>query len=285
VRDTIASGKRLLSSCTLWLSILAILLFVLDQTEKEHTLQQEGPLVLQVGLTPVQRAMLFDYPDILWQLTEILARAHVRTEQELNNLPWKEKSYFLDPCPRFWQGLEELFWQDQPCSRKGNILFTKIREGEVWRLLSPSFLHANFWHLLLNLGWLWILGWRLEIALGRGVFLGLFCVLGVFSNTAQYLVGGPFFLGLSGVLAGLAGFMWSLQKKTGWTMFSVPRATFLFLLWFFGGMMLMESACFMLRLFWGIPCVFPVANTAHITGLCAGLLLGKYSLFTKKGVG
>ena len=44
---------------------------------------------------------------------------------------------FLAPNPK---ALEVMGWQDA----------AKIKSGQIWRLLTPVFLHANFVHILLN---------------------------------------------------------------------------------------------------------------------------------------
>jgi GlpG protein len=41
-----------------------------------------------------------------------------------------------------------------------------LQKGQVWRIITPAFLHFGFVHLLFNSMWLWDLGRRLEILLG-----------------------------------------------------------------------------------------------------------------------
>ena len=48
--------------------------------------------------------------------------------------------------------------------------------GEYWRLVTSGFLHAGFFHLLMNMIFIWILGSMLEPALGRLRFLTLYIV-------------------------------------------------------------------------------------------------------------
>src|SRR5580700_4993412 len=44
----------------------------------------------------------------------------------------------------------------------GKYSFDKVLSGEIWRLLTPLFLHANFLHLFVNMLVLYWAGSRLE---------------------------------------------------------------------------------------------------------------------------
>lgn len=211
-------------------------------------------------------------------LSGILEKNHIRTEQELNALPWKEKKWFVGDCPLFWTGVFPNKWYQKGCSIQSLPLFEKMQEGQIWRLFSPALLHANFWHLLFNLGWLWILGWRIEVVFGRWRYICLVGILAAFSNTLQYLAGGPFFLGLSGVVAGFVGFIWSCQKKHGWVLFSVPRITLLLLIAFIAGVAILDVVYTGISYIFSTGHMFPIANTAHIAGFLMGWFLGKLPL-------
>lgn len=148
-----------------------------------------------------------------------------------------------------------------------------ILHGQVWRLVTPIFLHLNPLHLAFNMLMLLSLGGAVESAAGKWKYLLLVLVLAVSSNVAEYymsfslaqqpwfsLVPSPFFGGMSGVLYGLFGFAWMKSRYE-------PE---------YG--LRMSSQNVTIMLVWLVVClvgaVGPVANVAHIAGMLAGMLLG-----------
>ena len=147
----------------------------------------------------------------------------------------------------------------------GSIGLPEVLRGEVWRLVTPIFMHGNFIHILFNLLWLKDLGSVIEYRQGPRRFMGVLLWTAVVSNLAQYWMSGPLFLGISGVvLACLVIF--------GCRVDSTPRA----------GMRLPQGVVFMMLLwvFLGISGSIEsmtgmrVANTAHVAGLVAGCIMG-----------
>jgi GlpG protein len=162
---------------------------------------------------------------------------------------------------------------------EGQFLFRpglpEIFSGQLWRLLTPIFLHASLTsdglgilHLLFNMLWLSDLGGMLEAAEGRIGLLKKVVIFGVVSNVFQYIISGPAFGGMSGVVFGLLGYCW-LRGKLDVTsgLFVSPHVMLMMTFWFFlgfsGGM-------------------GPIANAAHAGGLVLGLAWGYISVYYGK---
>jgi GlpG protein len=137
------------------------------------------------------------------------------------------------------------------------------------RLLGPALFHFSWLHIVFNTMWWWQLGGSVERILGKGALINLFLITALFSNLGQFMVTGPNFGGLSGVVYGLVGYVWWygwLAPEKGLTI-SKPIIGFL--------------------LFWlllGYADVLPVnmANTAHLLGLVSGCLLAAANVLLMK---
>jgi GlpG protein len=170
----------------------------------------------------------------------------------------------------------------------------EILDWQVWRLLTPIFMHAplfggwGFMHLLFNVLWLRDLGGMIELRQGTARLALLVLVLGVGSNAVQYfagplllqlanaggppaaaqllslvgnaLGGGPDFYGMSGVNYGLFGYLWLRGRfDPGSGLFLHPQTVSMMLIWF--------VLCF-------TPIFSNIANGAHLGGLVIGTAWG-----------
>lgn len=160
--------------------------------------------------------------------------------------------------------VRQLFISD-PGKTANGFLPDVLQHGEFWRLLTPVFLHFGWLHLLFNMMWLFQLGCMIEARQGPLHLLLLVVVTGVFSNLAQYLIGGPQFGGMSGVVYALAGYVWMRGKH--------DRASGLFL----------DQQSVTILLVWLVVCftgfVGSVANFAHLAGLVSGMAIGRVSAY------
>ncbi|MDB4614247.1 rhomboid family intramembrane serine protease [bacterium] len=135
----------------------------------------------------------------------------------------------------------------------------EIMAGQVWRLVTPIFLHFDILHILFNMMWLQRFGLSIEFVRGKFRFLLLVLTIAVISNLAQYLMSGPVFGGMSGVNYGLFGFLWMKSKYD-------PNAGFY-----------MDPNLAMWFMIFAVVCLTgslgPIANSAHFGGLiCGGLI-------------
>ena len=136
---------------------------------------------------------------------------------------------------------------------------------EPYRLLTPALFHFSLLHIAFNTLWWWQLGGDVERQLGKGSLLHIFLITALVSNLGQFLVSGPNFGGLSGVVYGLFGYVWWfgwLKPEQG---LGISNSIVGFLL---------------IWLVLGFFDVLPVnmANTAHLLGLVSGCLLAFFKV-------
>ncbi|MDC3985880.1 rhomboid family intramembrane serine protease [Polyangium jinanense] len=142
------------------------------------------------------------------------------------------------------------------------VMSVRAFEGEPWRLVTSALPHADALHLIFNVAWLWTLGTMLEERFGSFRLLGLVLLFAAGSAAAEYatFIGG---IGLSGVVYGLFGLAWVLDRADARMRGTVnARATQLFVGWFF--------LCIATTVF----DVWRVANVAHGVGALLGVLTG-----------
>lgn len=86
----------------------------------------------------------------------------------------------------------------------GNAVY-EVQHGEIWRLLTASFLHAGLPHLLANLVALYLVGPAVEAMLGRAGFLLVYLAAAIMGSA-----GSLHFLGAYGVGVGASGGIFGL---------------------------------------------------------------------------
>lgn len=179
--------------------------------------------------------------------------------------------------PAAWRKLSE-----QPTSIEARTY--NISRGEVWRLVTPIFIHFGAWHLILNVLALYQLGVPLEERYGSFWLAAMILIMAVVSNSVQmiapvWLDGSPLwssldgwglalFGGISGVVFGLLGLAW-IRFRFDWnSKVYVPRSTILWAVaWIVLGFSPLDFLLFGVNF----------GNWAHLIGFVAGIGLGYLS--------
>lgn len=265
---------------------ICVILFIVDLFNRPDSSKSIGFLDQNIGLTPLQTKLLFDYPLYFEYLDPFLQRNSIHGTKDFEQLsPQAQQEFKLMSEIPTWNGLSQIILQNSLNSYEQlppGTLFRKIREGEFWRLITPIFLHANFLHLFLNMSWLWILGRQIEIRIGKKQFLLLSCIIAVITNTIQYLMSGPIFLGYSGLITAMTAFIWMRQKVAPWEGYPLPSSVIVFLVFFIVAMCFLEVTSAFLEIFEKIEISPNIANASHISGVIMGCFLGRLNGFSQK---
>lgn len=231
---------------TYFIILVCALIYYISAMQRSENRQQI--------LTPIQTDLMFDIP------------------------PLGEKA-------PYWQGVYGYvvakFKGENPKDVEGP-LFVKIREGEVYRLFTPCLLHFDLLHILFNMLWLWYLGRPIEERIGPFRMLLFTIVAGVLTNLFQYLMSGPLFIGYSGIVTALAGFIWMREKIAPWEGYPLSRGTLLFLLFFIIAIFGLQVVTFFIQVFTQYAFAPNIANTAHIGGALIGALLARLKFFAQR---
>lgn len=260
------------------LILLCVVLFFWVGFERAALYKKSPNLVQNTSFTPLVSKLLFDFPEPFLKLYQFYEKNPSLSKKEMQKWTIKERSKLMviEKMP-YWRGFYDVI-VDWPNS-KGLLdspMFVKIREGEYYRILTPLFLHGNLLHLIFNMLWLFLLGKEIERKVGAIRFLILTLMIGAVSNLSQYLMSGPFFIGYSGVICGLAGFIWIRQREAPWEGYRISRGTLGFLFLFVIGMFAIQIVAFALSYLkiYHLP-ISRLGNSAHLVGLFTGYLLGK----------
>jgi GlpG protein len=135
-----------------------------------------------------------------------------------------------------------------------------MRRGQVWRLITPIFIHFGILHLVFNLFWLRDLGAMIETRRGTLQLLAFTLAAGVVGNFAEYFWSGPIhFGGMSGVVYALFGYVWIKGRFEPHLGLGVSQQT----VW--------------IMLAWLLLCMTGllgnIANAAHVSGLILGVAI------------
>lgn len=136
-----------------------------------------------------------------------------------------------------------------------------LANGELWRLITPIFIHLHFSHLLFNMIALFLFGPVIESFVGKGKFLVLFLGSGIFANVITFIFAPLVFVhvGASGAIFGIIGSLMILTKTR-----IIPHIDFKYVL-------IITGCAFLYSLLQK-----EVNLYAHIGGLIGGILLSYF---------
>ncbi len=179
-------------------------------------------------------------------------------------------SEFSQPGAKNWLGnfvKKQLMFVDLSLYIKTGDAAASLKNGELWRILTPAFLHGSPIHLLFNMLSLASLGRLTERLEGIGRYALIILLIAVGSHLFQGLMptkwfGSPNFVGISGVIFGLLGYMGTKTTLRPDLGFQLPVQVYIM------------TALILVLGFSGGTKDFQLANLAHIGGLVVGIAIG-----------
>ncbi len=280
----ISRFKHLYGPVTIGLLIICIGLFLMGLfTNPVYEEDMEKAPVFGTFST-VEKFLLYDFPETFEFLEKLVMIYGPEKAKNPEELP-REGQYLFKrfSATPYWFGFYDLILakihKTKPLKQYQDTLFEKIRQGEIWRIFTPSLLHGDLFHLLFNMIWLILLGSQIEHRVSSTKFFLLIFLIAGFSNTAQYLMSGPVFLGFSGVVCGLVTFIWTRQRSAPWEGYFIQRSTLVFVGFFVFAMFAIQFAFFLGEMMGYSSISSTIANTAHISGGIAGIIAGRTNLF------
>ncbi|WP_404309205.1 rhomboid family intramembrane serine protease [Neorhodopirellula lusitana] len=141
--------------------------------------------------------------------------------------------------------------------------FALMKQGQIWRLVTPMFLHGSTWHLAFNMINLFVLGSVVERIHGSVFFAILLLLCQAAATLTQILMPDwlepPLAIGASGAVFGVFGFLWIRPKLDPNYPVEIPPINVMFMLIFL-------FICM-------TPIIDGIANGAHVGGLLAGMVI------------
>jgi uncharacterized protein len=171
---------------------------------------------------------------------------------------------------RIFNFFPEGFLYEISALRPINVLNGKY----LWTFLTSMFMHAGFFHLLMNMISLFFVGSFIERILGAKRFLWFYLFSGLFAGVFFVLVSiltsselGVYAVGASGAIFALVGLLVILTPNLPVYLFLIPIP-----------IKIKYAAPGILIFLWAISIAgnIPIGNSAHLGGLLAGLAYGFY---------
>jgi membrane associated rhomboid family serine protease len=185
-------------SVTTWIIIVCVLVYIVDGLLVPSGASLEKP----GSWTMVGRVQMLDAQG----QPQALDSKTLRFDPPLTRAPYYTPTPGGRPNPglmgfrKIFDGdsqVAQLYYQNMPILKRLGYFSTsralvgwdssgRLMGGEFWRFISFQFLHADFWHLLVNMFGLWIFGPLVERCLGGKRFLAFYLLCGIF-GACMYL--------------------------------------------------------------------------------------------------
>lgn len=246
-----------------------------------------------LAVSPARKMLLFDYPHTYELVDKVVALYGYPALAKPQELPEAGKFLYQQHLkeaafPGYYPYVAE--WAKEKLNTEQRnpqtplleeiSLFEKIRTGQIWRLWTPVLLHADILHIFFNMIWVLLLATQIESRLSVARFLLFLSITGCLSNTAQYLMSGPNFIGFSGIICAMATYIRARQKVAPWESYQMSSSTFAFIIFFISILAFLSMLTFVLDVFQNMAFPIGIANTAHLVGALTGYLLGRMQFFS-----
>ncbi len=142
-----------------------------------------------------------------------------------------------------------------------------LMNGQLWRMITPIFLHGDMLHLAMNMFGLVVFGRVLERLMGTPKFAVFVLILAIVPNLLQGLMppqlhGSPIFVGFSGVVYGFLGYVWVRSTLNPMFGIAVPLPFIILAV----GMIVLGLS--------GTMPDWRYADLCHLGGIATGALIG-----------
>jgi GlpG protein len=143
--------------------------------------------------------------------------------------------------------------------------YNDVLNGQVWRVITPIFVHFGPFHLLFNSFWLSDLGAPTERFQGSWRYALFVLWSAAVSNIAQFEFGhSPSFGGMSGIIYAFVGYLWARGRADPQSGIYLPGR----FVWFFIGWMALGFSSLLDNV------IGAMANYCHLGGFVAGVVYG-----------
>jgi rhomboid protease GluP len=139
-----------------------------------------------------------------------------------------------------------------------------IRDGEYYRLLTSTFLHGDFFHLLFNMYALWSIGPTVLTIFQPLGFMLIYLLSGISGSLASYLFNPTPSIGASGAIFGLIGALFAVA-----IVYKQP------------GLLSQLFIILVINFIYALDPVHRIDNFGHLGGLLMGFLVGMIFLVLK----